>query len=143
MNSRSLGVVVAFVCVARLGQAQSSASDSVEQQSVRELIEKFARLRNSSDGTAVAETYTGDADYVAVTGLVVAHGCAELAALWGLVESEARRIITSVDLLTPHVAVVHGRAEFSGSPALKETFVVIWKDRQWLIAIHEAAWSKP
>jgi hypothetical protein len=36
-----------------------------------------------------------------------------------------RSLGAAVALVTPHIAVVHGLAEFSNSPYLNETFVVI------------------
>jgi len=144
MNNSGFGAVIALVCVAGLSYAQSNAFDATaEQRDVRAAIEKFARLRNLHNGTAVAETYTWDADYIGWDELLV-HGRDTLASMWNGVTGEARRTINSVDALTPNIAVVRVRAEFSDTPSvLNETFVVIWKDRQWLITTHEAALSPP
>src|SRR5579863_1352086 len=121
MTNRILGTAIALSFVAGSGRAQQSVSyETIAQRGARAVVEKFARLRNLHDGPGVAETYTTDADYIGLSGLPV-HGRAALAELWGSVTGQARRTIVSVEMVTPHVAVVRVLAEFTGYPSLSET----------------------
>ena len=117
------------------------AMSSTERE-VRNVVRQFADARNAHDGPAAAKVYAPTGEYVAGGGQSV-KGAEELAKLWGAVTGQANRVIRSVEMFPPNVAVALVDAHFTtpdGEQYIDETFVLARdKDQGWKIQIHSAS----
>ena len=109
-----------------------------DADAIRLLIHRFADSRNAHDGSAAAQTYTEDGEYVSAGGGTRTKGRAALAVLWGSVQGSVQRTLEFVDLAAPDIAIARVVAEFDGAAKLSETFILVRRDGQWKIQIHEA-----
>ena len=111
-------------------------SANLPQDPIGKVVQTFADARNAHDGKAAADTYSPDGEYIGTGSLV--RGTTALASLWGSVQGEAKRTITSVDVSSPRVATAHVMAEFTDGARLQETFVLVRESTEWKIRLHTA-----
>ncbi len=109
-----------------------------DENSVRDLITRFASLRNAHDGGSVAALYSEDGEWIGPRESNAARGRVELQALWNGVVGQVQRTIESVTFAGDNIATVHVLTQF-GPPVDRhhETFIVVKKGGTWAIRIHQ------
>ena len=127
-----------LILLASVTSAQPVASP--EEAAVRAVVNRFAAARNVNDGNAAAETYSEDGEYIgAGEHPRITRGRPALGQLWGGVGGQISRVIKSVEILAPNVAIVRVDADFPDyKTVLLETYVVIKEDSDWKIRVHQA-----
>jgi uncharacterized protein (TIGR02246 family) len=119
-------------------QLGDSALGQGEEMRVRELIRRFADLRNVHDGTAIAALYTEDGEWFRSDGGNLVRGRQALAALWSGVTGKVDRLIESVHFTYPDIAVVRVTAQFPDPVGRHhESFIAVKQDGIWYIRIHQ------
>jgi uncharacterized protein (TIGR02246 family) len=111
------------------------------EKEIRELFRKFNAAREVIDGHAMAETYSETGEYISLWQTRVA-GRTNLEGMWSSsITGKSKRTILRIDVLTPEIAVVHGRAEFDNPderPELEEVFMLVKEGDAWKIRVHQA-----
>jgi len=117
--------------------AQSQAA-SQEEQAIRKLIQTFADSRNSHDGSAVANLYSEDGEWIATRGSRRVRGRVALAQLWGGLTGQVGRTVESIDLPSDCIAIVRVMTDY-GQPIGRhqEVFVVVKELGVWRIPVHQ------
>lgn len=118
------------------GLAQNPTA--TDEERVRGVVRQFAEARNVHDGQSAAAMYLPDGEYIDNVGNRT-KGREALAKLWGGLDRTITRTITSVELITPDLAVVRVIAEFPEfKTRLAETYLLIRDDGKWGIRVHQA-----
>ena len=108
------------------------------EKEIREVFSRFNEARDAIDGRAMAENYSESGEYISRSGTRVV-GRANLEEFWTSVSGKAKRTIQKIDVLTPDMAVVLGRAKFENpDEQLDEVFILIKDSDGWKIRVHQA-----
>jgi uncharacterized protein (TIGR02246 family) len=125
--------------LAAIGRAQSAPKESLDEISIRALIQRFADARNAHDGDAVAAIYSEDGEWMASIETKPVKGRPALAALWGNLAGQVQRTIRSIEFPGNRIAVVRVATHYSQPPGdHSETFILVKDEGKWSIRVHQS-----